>query len=256
MNTTDRYFTIDELPLETRGHLIRDVACSVFFGYYDNRQGYINDNFKKGGVNLQGIYSFFDTIKNASQILTEYHNENYDKYVKYDDTKTFDEKFGRVFWKHHPYSGFDFTNLINDFHSYLKYFAKKYGFILNDDFYEEVVPGALEEINILCEKFIPDIENDYYNIKEFRNKYITAVNMTYGLPLLLTMSQLFKSKYIVYNYELDGSDIYQIEKRNRSTLYATQTYEYDNNGEIEKITTKILDKFGGKVLIRYRDTFI
>ena len=103
MNTIEGYFTIDELPLETRGHLIRDVACSVFFGYYDNRQGYINDDFKKGGVNLQGIYGFFDTIKNASQILTDYHNENYDKYVKYDDTKTFDSKFGRVFWKHHHY---------------------------------------------------------------------------------------------------------------------------------------------------------
>ena len=45
-------FSIDELSLETRSHLIRDVACSVFFGYYDYRNGYINDDFKKG-VNLK-----------------------------------------------------------------------------------------------------------------------------------------------------------------------------------------------------------
>lgn len=258
MDTIEGYFTIDQLPLETRGHLIRDVACSVFFGYYDNRKGYINDDFKKG--KKLGIYGFFDIIKNASQVLTDYRNKQFDKvwygYDKYGDTEHFDKKFDTVFWKHHPYMGFDFTNLIVDFHYHLKTLGIRYNLTINSDFYKKVVPIVLEEINLLCDKFIPEVNEDFYNIKGFSTKYITTVNMTYEVELLPTISQTFKSKSKVYNYELEGSDIYQINEQGRSTLYATQTYELDNNGEIEKITTTILSKIKSGVLVRYRDTFI
>ena len=243
-------FSIDELSLETRSHLIRDVACSVFFGYYDYRNGYINDDFKKG-VNLKGIYGFFDTIKNASEILTDYHKDYFDEY---NDSNSFDKKFDIVFWKHHPYLGFDFTNLINDFHYHLKHLAKKYNFIINGDFCEKVVPGVLDELIILCDKFMPDIDEDFYHIKGFSTKYITAVNMTYEVELLPTMPQIFKPE--VYNYELYGNEVYRNNEHGEKVLYARQNYEYDNKGEVEKITTTIIDKFGGDVIVRYRDTFI
>jgi len=245
-----KFLSINELDEKTRGELIRDVTCSVFFGYYDYRKGYINDDFKKG-VNLKGIYGFFDTIKNASEILTDYHKDYFDEY---NDSDSFDKKFDMVFWKHHPYLGFDFTNLINDFHYYLKHLAKKYNFIINGDFCEKVVPGVLEELIILCDKFIPQIEEDFYNIKGFSTKYINAVNMTYEVELLPTMPQIFKPE--VYNYELYGNEVYRNNEHGEKVLYARQTYEYDNNGEVEKIITTIIDKLGGDVIVRYRDTLI
>ena len=61
---------------------------------------------------------------------------------------------------------------------------------------------------------------------------------------------------MIYNYELYGNEVYRNNEHGEKVLYARQTYEYDNNGEVEKIITTIIDKLGGDVIVRYRDTFI
>ena len=78
--------------------------------------------------------------------------------------------------------------------------------------------------------------------------------MTYEVELLPTMPQIFKPE--VYNYELYGNEVYRNNEHGEKVLYARQTYEYDNNGEVEKIITTIIDKLGGDVIVRYRDTLI
>ena len=176
------YLTIDKVPEKTRAEFVRDVACSVFFGYYDYREGYIENHFKKG-VNLEGIYGFLDTIKQASEILTNYHNEYFDA-----NDDTFESRFDSLFHKHNPYLAFDFTNLINDFHYHLKHLVKRYHITINSDFYNEMVPIILYEINLLCDQFIPDTNDefyeDFYDVRGFSDKYIKTINIIYGTETL------------------------------------------------------------------------
>ena len=51
---------------------------------------------------VAGIYGFLDTIKQASEILTNYHNECFDA-----NDDTFESRFDSLFHKHNPYLSFD-----------------------------------------------------------------------------------------------------------------------------------------------------
>ena len=228
-----KLLSINELDKKTHSELVRDVACSVFFGFYDYRKGYTERQFKKGD-SLQGIYAFLENIRDSSDFMQNYQDD-----CSFDDIDNDLRDCEVFYWNHHPYLGLDFTNLINDFHYHLKHLGKRYNIILYTNFYKSIVPAILDEINTLCDRFIPDIDNDFYNIKEFSNKYSTAINLIYEFELIPTMPEIYKKN-----------------KRGKLVLYAKQTYEYDNNGEIVKITTTLSDKFGGNVLIRYRDTLI
>ena len=228
-----KVLSINELDERTRAELVRDVACSVFFGFYDNRSGYIDIEFRQGD-SIQGIYGFIESIERLSDDIKEYEEDYFCNYDDVDVNKILKDS-DLYFWKYNPYLSLDFTNLLNDFHYYLKDLGKRYNIILNSKFYKSIVPDILDEINTLCIRFIPDIDN----IKQFNSRYITTIKLIYDVELLPTIPE-----------------IYRKNERGEIILYAKQTYEYNTYGDIAKITTNITDYFGGDVIVRYRDTLI
>lgn len=174
--STSKVKTIDTLSEEKCAELFRDVLCSVFFGFYDERKGYETFEFKKNG-STQGIYAFLETINNLSERVFMYQCEC--EHTK-GSTKNDCEDF---YWYFNPYLQSSFTNLINDFHHYLYQLGKKYKMVFNNDFYSKVVPIALDDISILCEMFMPPIVFDAYDITGFIDKYITSINAVYSVKL-------------------------------------------------------------------------
>lgn len=256
MNTS-KAKTIDTLSEEKCAELSRDVSCSVFFGFYDERKGYETFEFKNNG-DIQGIYAFFEAITNSDDILEEYKYQciqTKDNILK-DDCEEF-------YWKHNPFLQLSFTNLINDFHHYLYQLGKKYNIVINNDFYSKLVPSVLDDISILCEFFMPPL---IYSINGFIDKYIACINAVYEVKLLPTMPRIVKSEFydydlvwdedLHYHQEWRSNEIYSKDKSGKTVLYAEQVKEYYNKGEIVKITTTLADDFGGEVIVRYRDPFI
>lgn len=230
-----KLLSVDDLDGKTSAELVRDIACSVFFGYYDKRKGYLKLHLEQGEKNL-GIYGFLHDAKRTSDNLKEYE-ENYftnnlDELMR--DTES-------LYQKNNPYSTTDFNNLINRINHHILEIGERYNVFVNFDFLDKLLPAILDEIDILCNIFIPKIihQDDIYNMKDFSYKYIKGVNLIYNVELLPTMPEIYRNN-----------------ERGELVLYARQTYEYDNNVEIVKITTTLSDKFGGNVLIRYRDTLI
>lgn len=232
-----KLLSIDELDGKTRSNMVRDIACSVFFGYYDERKGYLKLHFEQGEKNL-GIYGFLLEVKHTSDTIKEYE-ENY--FTNYDDLDEIIADTVSLYQKNNPYSSTDFNNLINGIHYHILEIGKRYNIFVNFDFLNKLLPAILDEIYGLCNIFITKIidHDDIYNMKDFTHKYINGVNLIYDVELLPTMPEIYKKN-----------------KRGEVVLYAKQTYEYDNNGEIVKITTTLSDEFGGNILIRYRDTLI
>lgn len=242
---------IDELSIKTHAKLIRDIACTIFFGFYDQRRGYAENNFQEDYTS-KGIYGFLDDITNLSQRIDMYTDE-------YEDTCSDDELMeiiDRLYWEHNPYLNFNpgFSNLINEFYYYLRDLGDTYNIILDDLYYESVLPAVLDEINILFVKFMPNVDKDFYYIDTFINKYIASVNVVYDFAVTPITLNFFKTK--VCNNKLHSNEIYRSNEYGEKVLYAIQTYKYDSDGEIESIITKVTDKFGGKVTSRNRDKFI
>ena len=115
--------SVNELDEKTRAELVRDVAYSVFFGFYDERKGYLKSQFKQGDE-IQGIYAFLENIRDASDFMEEYENS---LFSNEDDIDNNLKKYEVFYWKNNPYLGLDFTNLINDFHYHLNHLGKNKG---------------------------------------------------------------------------------------------------------------------------------
>lgn len=234
-----KLLSVDDLDGKTSAELVRDIACSVFFGYYDERKGYLKLHLEEGEKNL-GIYGFFLNVKHIYDTLKEYE-ENY--FTNYDDVNEILKDTDILKEKYHTSFVEDFNDLIYYFPQHISEISKRYKVILNDNFIDELLPAIFDEIYVLCNIFITNIihddDDDIYNIKAFSCYYINNINLFYQVDVLPTIPE-----------------IYRKNERGESVLYAKQSYEYDNNGEIVKITTTLSDEFGGNVLIRYRDTLI
>ena len=208
--------SINELDEKTHSELGRDVACSVFFGFYDYRKGYTERQFKKGD-SLQGIYAFLEDIRASSDFMQNYQDD-----CSFDDIDNDLRDCEVFYWKNHPYLGLDFTNLINDFHYHLKHLGKRYNIILNNDFYGDLVMHILEEIDILCHQFMPEITigSDVYQIEGFIDKYMYTIRMIYDVEFIPQLSEIYK------NYKDDKYDV------NISYTNRTITESYDGKSHV------------------------
>ena len=208
--------SINELDEKTHSELVRDVACSVFFGFYDYRKGYTERQFKKGD-SLQGIYAFLENIRDSSDFMQNYQDD-----CSFDDIDNDLRDCEVFYWKNHPYLGLDFTNLINDFHYHLKHLGKRYNIILNNDFYGDLVMHILEEIDILCHQFMPEITigSDVYQIEGFIDKYMYTIRMIYDVEFIPQLSEIYK------NYKDDKYDV------NISYTNRTITESYDGKSHV------------------------
>lgn len=176
-----KLLSIDELDVKTRAELVRDVACSVFFGYYDERKGYTYEGITpiKDDI-FTGIYDFLDNIEESFDFMVEYiDNFFHNNGNVYDDVR----KCEVFYLSLNPQLNSSFNNLFNDFNYYLNDLGKRYNIILNDDFYNNLVKDILIEIEILFNKFVTEETwgDIYYQtvglIERFMNMTMTMYNL-------------------------------------------------------------------------------
>ena len=235
--------SVNELDEKTRAELVRDVAYSVFFGFYDYRKGYIKSQFKQGDE-IQGIYAFLNNIQELSDFMKEYQDTCF---INEDNLDEDLSKCDIIYWRLNPYLGKGFTNLINDFQYHLDNLGERYNIILNNYFYNDLVMHILEEIDILTHQFMPKIKlgSDVYQIEEFINKFMYTIRMIYNIECVPELSDLYNG------YKTDRYDV------NISYINGTLIEYYDERGIHQSFNTgTITDYFDGKPSVRYRDTLI
>ena len=224
--------SVNELDEKTRAELVRDVAYSVFFGFYDERKGYIKSQFKQGDE-IQGIYAFLNNIQESSDFMKEYQDTCF---INEDNIDEDLSKCDIIYWRLNPYLGKGFTNLINDFQYHLDNLGERYNIILNKYFYNDLIMHILEEIDILCHQFMPNINigSDMYTIR-----------MIYDIGCVPELSVLYNG------YKNDKYDV-NISYNNGSLIEY-----YDEFGIHHSFNTgTITDYFDGKPSVRYRDNLI
>ena len=235
--------SVNELDEKTRAELVRDVAYSVFFGFYDERKGYIKSQFKQGDE-IQGIYAFLNNIQESSDFMKEYQDTCF---INEDNIDEDLSKCDIIYWRLNPYLGKGFTNLINDFQYHLDNLGERYNIILNKYFYNDLIMHILEEIDILCHQFMPNINigSDFYNIEDFIDKYMYNIRMIYNIDCVPELSDLYKG------YKTDRYDV-NISYNNGSLIEYYDEFCIHHSFNTGTIT----DYFDGKPSVRYRDNLI
>ena len=188
-----KLLSVNELDEKTRAELVRDIACSVFFGYYDEREGYTYEGITpiKDDI-FTGIYNFIDTIHESFDFMEEYRDSFfYNNGNVYDDVR----KCEVFYLSLNPQLNSSFNNLFNDFNYHLNNLGKRYNIILNDDFYNNLVEDILIEIEILFYKFVKEetAGDVFYQLDGLIDRFMNMTMTMYNLQGLEKISSVRNS---------------------------------------------------------------